>query len=162
MGSDDDESRMLAFVASCDDPEKLRTIEENARKRGADALADAAFRRRVSVLPSERPGTVEHDFWRSVHTLEAVLTEERGRTTRLSRTRQKIGRVGVRRTLADWALARKKTEGFDMLRERGMPEFLGEAVVLRHPGEFESDVLDAARNRLQASDVDIAKVTAYR
>ena len=159
MGSDD-ESRMLTFVASCDDPEKLRTIEENARKRGADALADAAFRGRVSVLPSERPGTVEHDFWRSVHALEAVLTEERGRTTRLSGTRQKVGRVGVHRTLADWA--RKKTSGFDMLLERDMPELLGEAVVLRHPDEFESNVLDAARNRLEASGVDIAKVTAYR
>ena len=161
MGSDD-ESKMLDFVASCNDPEKLRTIEENARKRGADALADAAFRRRVSVLPSERPGTVEHDFWRSIHTLEAVLTEERGRTTRLSRTRQKIGRVGVRQTLADLALARKKAEGFDMLLERDMPELLGEAVVLRHPDEFESNVLDDARNRLEAFGVDIAKVTAYR
>ena len=162
MGSDDDESKMLAFVASCNDPKKLRTIEENARKRGADALADAAFRRCVSVLPSERPGTVEHDCWRSIHTLEAVLTEERGKTTRLSRTRQKVDRVGVHRTLADWALARKKTKGFDMLLERDMPEFLGEAVVLRHPDKFESNVLDAARNRLEASGVDIAKVTAYR
>ena len=161
MGSDD-ESRMLDFVASCDDPEKLRTIEENARKRGADALADAAFRRRVSVRPSERPGTVEHDFWRSVYALEAVLTGERGKTTRLSYTRRKVGDVGVHRTLADWALALKKTSGFDMLLERDMPELLGEAVVLRHPDEFESNVLDAARKRLEASGVDIAKVTAYR
>lgn len=28
-----------------------------------------AVMRRVSVLLSERPGTVEHDFWRSVHAL---------------------------------------------------------------------------------------------
>ncbi len=109
-----DESGMLAFVASCDDPEKLRAIEENARKRGAETLVDAAFRRRVSILPSERPGTVEHGFWRSVHALEAVLTEERGRKTRLSRTRQKVDRVGVRRVLADWALDQEKTDGFDL------------------------------------------------
>lgn len=38
-----------------------------------------AVTRRVSVLLSERPGTVEHDFWRSVHTPEEVRTEERGR-----------------------------------------------------------------------------------
>ena len=152
---------MLAFIASCDDPEKLCAIEENARKRGADALADAAFRRRVSVLPSERPGTVEHDFWRSVHTLEAVRSEERGRKTPLSRTRQKVDRVGVRRVLADWALDRKKTKGFYMLLERNMPELLGEAVVLRHPDEFEADVMAAARNRLESSGVDIAKVMAF-
>ena len=84
---------MLAFVASRDDLEKLRAIEGNARKRDADAPADAAFRGRVSVLPSERPGTVEHDRWRSVHTLEAVRTGERGRTTRLARTRRKVGRA---------------------------------------------------------------------
>ena len=161
MGSTVDEAEMLAFVASCDDPEKLRTIEKNARKRGADALADAAFRRLVSVLPSERPGTVEHDFWRSVHTLEEVLTEERGKKTPLSRTRRKVDRVGVRRTLADWALKPEKTTGFDMLLERNMPELLGEAVILRHPDEFETDVVGAARTRLEASGVDIAKVTAY-
>ena len=161
MGSTVDKSEMLAFVASCDDPEKLRTIEKNARKRGADALADAAFRRLVSVLPSERPGTVEHDFWRSVHTLEEVLTKERGRKTPLSRTRRKVDRVGVRQTLADWVLKPEKTTGFDMLLERNMPELLGEAVILRHPDEFETDVVGAARTRLEASGVDIAKVTAY-
>lgn len=151
MGSTIDESKMLAFVASCDDPEKLRTIEENARKRGADTLADAAFHRRVSVLPSEQPGTVEHDFWRSVHTLEAVRTEERGRKTLLSRTRRKVDRVGVRQTLADWALKPEKTTGFDMLLERNRSELLGEAVILRHPDEFETDVVVAARTRLEAS-----------
>ena len=71
-------SRMFEFVSSCDDPEKLRTIVRNARKRGADALADAAFRKLVSILPSEEPGTVEHDFWRTIHSFEHVLTEERG------------------------------------------------------------------------------------
>lgn len=76
-----------------------------------------AITRRVSVLPSERPGTVEHDFWRSVHTLGAVRTEERGRETLLSRARQKVDRVGVRRTLADWALKPEKTTGFGMLPE---------------------------------------------
>ena len=88
-----DPSRMLEFVSSCDDPEKLRVIIENARRRGATELADSAFRRLVSILPSEQPGTVEHDFWRTVHTFEHVLTEENGRTTRLSRTRQKVHRA---------------------------------------------------------------------
>ena len=158
----DDEARMLAVVAACDDPEKLRTIEANARKRGADGLVDASFRKRVEILPSENPGTLEHDFWRSVYTLETVLTEERGRKTRLSRTRQKVDRMGVHQTLADWALKEGTTDGFDMLLERGMPEFCGEAVVLRHPDEFESHIVAAARHHLEAADVDIAEVTAYR
>ena len=35
----------------------------------------------------------------------------------LSRTRQKVDRVKVRQTLADWALKSEKTTGFDMLPE---------------------------------------------
>ena len=158
----DDESRMLAFVASCDDPEKLRTIIKNARERGAHNLADAAFRKRVSILPSEKSGTVEHDFWRTVYTFEAVLTEENGKTKRLSRPRRKAKRDGVRKTLIDWALSSKATDGFNMLLERTMPELLGEAIILRHPDEFDSDVVTAARNRFEAADIDITKVTAYR
>ena len=153
---------MIEFVSSCDDPEKLRRIIENARKREADALADAALRKLVSVLPSERPGTVEFDFWRTIHSFEHVLTEERGRTTKLSRTRQKVQRVGVVQTLIDWALDTKQTDGFLMLLERNMPELAGEAIILRHPDKFEQFVVSAARARLEAAGVDTAAVAAYR
>ena len=71
-------SRMFDYVSSCDDPNKLRNIIKNARERGVDALAEAAFRRLVSILPSEEPGTVEYDFWRTIHSFEYVLTEENG------------------------------------------------------------------------------------
>ncbi len=155
-------SRMFEFVSTCDDPSKLRTIIKNAHKRGVDALADAAFRRLVSILPSEKPGTVEYDFWRTIYSFEYVLSEERGRTTRLSRTRQKVQRVGVVQTLIDWALDTKQTEGFRMLLERCMPELTGEAIVLRHPFQFDAAVVSAARVRLETSGVDAAAVSAYR
>ena len=157
-----DLSRMLDFVGACEDPGQLRTIVANARKRGGTDLADAAFRRLVTILPSEQPGTVEHDFWRTVHTFELVLTEERGRSTRLTRTRQKAGRVGVHQTLIDWALGKTESEGFAMLMERGLPELAGEAIVLRHPDGFESEVVGAAQARLEAAGVDVDAATAYR
>lgn len=119
-------------------------------------------RKRVAILPSEKPGTLEHGFWRSVNTREAVLTGERGRITRLSRTRQKVDRVRVLRTLADWALKRGMVDGFDMLLEQDIPEFLDEGVVLRHPDKFGADIVAAARNRLEAAGVGMAKATAYR
>lgn len=109
-----DHSKTLAFIAQCDDVEKLRSLIKNARDRGVSVVADAAFRRLVSLVPSEQPGTVEHDFWQTIHAFEYVLTEERKRTTRLSRTRQKVGRVGVVQTLRDWALDDKETDGFKM------------------------------------------------
>jgi hypothetical protein len=54
----------------------------------------------------------------------------------------------VVQTLKDWAISDKETDGFRMLLDRGMPELTGEAIVLRHPGSFEPQVLTAARRRL--------------
>lgn len=154
--------RMLKFVDTCNNPEQLRTLVKNARNRGATDLAEAAFRRLVKILPSEQPGTVEHDFWRTVHSFEEVLSEERGRTTRLSRTRQKVSRVGVRQTLIDWALSKTETEGFTMLLERGLADLAGEAIILRHQDGFDAEVVRAARARLEASGVNTEAVVAHR
>ena len=150
-----DHSKILAFIAQCDDSEKLRSITRHARDQGQAALADTAFRKLISLVPAERPGTVEHDFWQTIHAFEYVLTEEREKTTRLTRTRQKVARVGVVQTLKDWALSDKETDGFRMLLERGMPELTGEAIVLRHPDKFEPHIIDAASWRLSNAGVDV-------
>jgi hypothetical protein len=149
-----DNSKVIDQIAKCDDPDKLRIWIQNAKKQDADDVADAAFRKLVSIVPSEKPGTVEFDFWQMVNALEQTLTEERGKTTRLARTRQKVERVGERQVLTDWAFGKSETKGFGMLLERGMPEFTGEAIVLKHSGEFEADVVAAARKRLEDSGVD--------
>jgi len=156
-----DQAKMLEFVSRCQDPENLRSIIKNARERGATELANAAFRKLISILPQERPGTVEHDFWQTIHAFEHALTEERGKTTRLARTRQKVARVGVLKTLEDWALSSKETDGFTMLLERGMPELTGEAIVLRHGRQFGTQVVVAARQRLEAAGVDITTLPEH-
>lgn len=150
--------RMLDFVARCDDPEQLRTVIRNAKTQNQLELADAAFRRLVSILPAEQPGTVEHDFWQTIHAFEHILTEERGKTTRLSRTRQKVARAGVVQTLTDWANDKKETDGFRMLIDRAMPELTGEAIVLRHPDQFDEDTVASARARLEHASVDPSSV----
>jgi hypothetical protein len=150
-----DHTRMLGLIAVCDDARKLRSWMENARNKGQKDLEYAAFRRLITILPKEKPGTVEHDFWRTVHAFEHVLSEERGKTTRLSRTRQKVARVGEVETLKDWAVGTKGTDGFAMLIERRMPELTGEAIVLRHAEQFDSPVVAAARRRLEQAGVDI-------
>lgn len=150
-----DHRKILAFVAACDDAGKLGLLVRNARAQGVAEVADAAFRKLVALVPAERPGTVEHDFWQTVHAFEFSLSEERGKTTRLSRTRQKVAKVGVVQTLRDWATGTQETAGFKMLLERGMPEFTGEAITLRHPEHFEPATLDAARQRLTVAGVDL-------
>jgi hypothetical protein len=153
-----DPTKILDLIATCDDPEKLRSWITNARKAGDNRIADAAFRRLISVLPKEKPGTVEHDFWQTIHAFEHVLSEERGKTTRLARTRQKVTRVGEVQTLKDWALSSKSTDGFTMLLQRNMPELTGEAIVLRHANQFGADVLSAANQRLVQAGVDTSSL----
>lgn len=151
-----DDAKLLAQIEACDDATKLRSWINNARRSARQDIADAAFLKLVSILPKEEPGTVAYDFWQTIHAFEHVLSDERGKTTRLARTRQKVARVGEVQTLRDWALSAKSTDGFSMLLERRMPELTGEAIILRHSDQFDKEVVAAARKRLQAAGVNIA------
>jgi hypothetical protein len=152
------DAKILAFVERCENPGELESLIKNATKLGNALVAEAAFRKRVSLVPAERPGSVEHDFWQMVQAFEFTLSEERGKNTRLSRTRQKVEKTGVVQTLRDWAAGSQETSGFRMLLERGMPEFTGEAITLRHRDLFEPPVLEAAQRRLAAAGVDLSSL----
>jgi hypothetical protein len=138
----------LDYIATCRDPDKLRQISANAQKQGNEAVREAARRRLYEVLPAEQPGTLEYEVWQSIHALEDTLSDERGQTIRLSRTRQKIKRDTEAQTVADLILKRA-SEGFHMLVERNLPELTFEAVALKHPDRFEDHVLEAALVRLR-------------
>lgn len=153
-----DTSKVMAIIESSDDPEKLRRLMENARRMNVREVEKAVFRRLVQIMPEQAPGTVEHDFWRSIYALEQALREERGKTVLLSRTRQKIARVGVMQTLRDLAMSRTPSQGFGMLIDRGMPELTAEAVVLRHRDSFDNKVVDAALARLEVAGVDVERL----
>ncbi|MBA3811168.1 MAG: hypothetical protein H0X27_05900 [Caulobacteraceae bacterium] len=146
-----DHSRILAYIAACRDKDELSNLMANARRQGARTVEDAAFRRLVAVVPDAEPGSLEHDFWTVIQAFELVLSQERRKTVRLSRTRQKVKRVGVAQTLADFATG-KPTEGFAMLKARGMLELSGEAVILKHPAQFAPAIVNAARVRLASEN----------
>ena len=143
-------ARALALIAGCDDPEKLKRMAANARRLGEADVQRAASLKLYTVLPSAEPGTLEHDVWRSIHALEGALREERGRTTLLGRTRQKIARDGELRTVADLVRG-NASDGFRMLMGRQMVDHTFDAVALRHRALFEEDVLTAAAERLRAA-----------
>lgn len=149
-----DNTKALAAIASATNPEKLRTLRENAQRLGDAEVEHAAFKRLIEILPEEAPGSIEHDFWKTIFAFEELLRDERGKTVRLSRTRQKIDRVSVMQTLMDFAISKKPTEGFNMLIERGLPELTGEALVLKHSSHFDPAVVAAAKSRLQEAGVD--------
>lgn len=148
------ERTVLAQIETIKDPSKLRALIANARRLKSHQVEAAAFGRLCFVQPEATPGTVEHDVWQAIHALEEMLMQERGKTVRLSRTRQKIARHGEAKTASDLTLKPEPSAGFHDLVKRNHPELLFEAVVLKHPKTFGDDVLAAATMRLSEAGID--------
>ena len=153
------ERNALAQIETIEDPARLRNLIENARRQKSHVVEAAAFQRLCFVQPEATPGTIEHDVWQSIHALEEMLLEERGRTTRLSRTRQKIARHGEAKTASDLTMKADASAGFRDLLARGHPELTFEAIVLKHPKTFDEEVQEAAEARLRDAGVDTSKFT---
>lgn len=156
--TDDKAERVVRIIENCSDPEKLRQFAVNAHRDGIAAVARAAELRLYQVLPKAKPGSFEHDVWRSIYALEDQLTSERGKTTRLGRTRPKIAQVGELETVKDLILRKKASEGFFMLIDRQMSELTFEAVALRHPDRFDDSVLEIAAARLRSVGVKVDRL----
>lgn len=148
------ERSALTQIEISDDPDKLRAYISNARRLKSIVVERAAFARLCLVQPEATPGTVEHDVWQSIHALEEMLRDERGKTVRLSRTRQKITRDGEAKTAADLTLKPQVSKGFLDLIERGFPNLTFEAVVLSHPKTFDKEVQEAAHVRFEDAGID--------
>ncbi len=138
----------LKHIEACDNVADLQKVAANAKRHAAKSVFNAAKIKLYALLPQQDPKTFEYDVWRSIYTLEDTLTEERGRTTRLSRTRQKIARESELKTVKDLVLG-KPSDGYRMLIERDLKEYTFEALVLRHEALFDDDVIAAAKARLE-------------
>ena len=154
-------ARILDHIERCDDPAKLRRFMKNAQQRGAADVYNAAFQRLITVQPSAQVGTIAHDVWRTIYAFEELLKEERGKTVRLSRTRQKIQGDGEVKTAMDLTLKRTPSDGFRMLKDRGILELSFEALVVARAEHFPSNVVDAARSRLETEGMDIQLAHDY-
>jgi 4-hydroxy-3-methylbut-2-en-1-yl diphosphate synthase IspG/GcpE len=148
----------LRIIQDSNDAEELKRLMDRALEMDVPSIYDAAFAKRLSLLADDAPGTVSHDLWKSIHALEQIRSEEAGKTIRLSRTRQKLKRVGVMKLLEDFAMHKSSTDGFDILIARSLPELTGEAIVLRHQQHFSDEVVTAARARLDNVGVDVDKL----
>lgn len=131
------------------DRDKLRNWLANARRLGREDVYRDAFRQLCRVEGRNLDDPLDAEFAAVMRALEEALTEEAGKTKRLNRTRQKLGRAGVRKTLSDLALKPQPSMGFLKLLEFGMADMSAEALILKYATEFDGSVVGAARSRLK-------------
>jgi hypothetical protein len=131
------------------DKGKLRNWMANAKRLGRMDVYNDALRQLCRAEGRNIDDPLESEFAAVMRALEEALTEQSGRTKRLSRTRQKLARAGVRKTLADLALKLQPSMGFLKLVEFGMADMSAEALILKYASEFETEVVLAAKERLE-------------
>ncbi len=136
-----------AKIAKLDDPEALRSLMVNARRLEREDIYWLAFRQLCSLEGMHFEDAMERDFYDVLNAYEELLTEKNGRTTRASRTRQKLKKKGVQQCLVDWAMG-PPTDEFTLLREKGMAELTAEYLVVKYEDRFPPEAVEAARERL--------------
>jgi hypothetical protein len=135
------------------DRDKLKSWMKNAKRLGRDDVYQAAFRQLCRAEGRNIDDPLEAEFAMVMRALEQALSEEAGKTKRLSRTRQKLDRVGTRQTLADLALKSQPSLGFLKLVEFQMADMSAEALVVKYRDQFEPHVVRAANDRLVAHGI---------
>ncbi len=128
--------------------EEARNYLENVRRLDRKDLYPDAFRRLCELEGKDHSDPLVVDFWRAIAAAEEVLREQRGKTVRLNRTRQKIERVGEHKTVEDLALKKNASDGFAILTDAGLADLTAEYLVLVYRDRFSEKAVEAARTRL--------------
>lgn len=146
-----DYTKILETISTCKDASKLNNYIDNAVRKNAPIVRDAAMRQLASLAPKYEQGTLEHDFWKTIKTYELVLREDEKTTVNLFKTRKKAETEGIEKTLSDWVVNKSHSWVFNSLVEIGKPGLTGESVVLRYQKHFDEAVVEAAQERLNPS-----------
>jgi hypothetical protein len=144
---------MAKPISKYTDPKELRNLMANAKRLKRDDVWREAFLRLCSLEGGDQADPLHHDFYATLAAYEELLTEKNGRTTRASRTRQKLKNKGVVECLEDWATASVGTDGFNLLVSLGMVELTGEYLVMKYPHRFSQQAVDAASARMASATV---------
>ncbi len=135
------------------DREALRTLMANAKRLGEKEVWRGAFQRLCALEGRDQTDPLHRDFYETLAAYEQLLTDKNGRTTKASRTRQKLKNKGVVQCLEDWAISTTPTEGFGLLIENGLVKLTGEFLVLKYPDRFSALAVATARARLDSFGV---------
>ena len=135
------------------DVAKLRNLLANAEKQGISELAFRCRARIAEVRSQPYSEGIEREFWNAIFIAEEIASQKNGKPTRLSRTRDKVKRVGVLRTVMDLAENAKTSPGFRLLIDARRPDLTAEAIVLRNRSDFSDDQIRASEIKLANAGV---------
>jgi hypothetical protein len=138
-------------VARLTTPEECEQFAINVQSRLPD-LARAARRRAVEFRAASHGAVseAEREALEAVYAYERVLSMNRGKKVRASRTWQMIDRHGIIGAVERAVSRPAETTGYRALVEMGMQDFAFEAVVVRHPELFSQEAVNRSAERLKA------------
>jgi hypothetical protein len=146
---------MTKPISEFTNAKSLQAIMANAKRLGANDVWREAFRRLCALAGLDEADPLHRDFYETLAAYEQLLTEKNNRTTRATRTRQKLANKGIVQCLEDWAVSSTPTDGFELLVANGLAELTGEYLVLKYHDRFSHRAVAAARLRL-ADQIDRA------
>lgn len=137
-------------IARLETPEECEQLAINVADRSPE-LAQAARSRAVELRAAKHGAATvaEQEALEAVYAYEKVLSENRGKTVRATRTWQMIERHGIIKAVERAVNRKEVTTGYTTLVKMGMQDFAFEAVVCRHPTVFSSEALKRSQERLK-------------
>jgi hypothetical protein len=139
-------------------PAACRTVMARAKAKGLDDVYQAVFQRYCELVghaADDPADPLVRGFFETLAAYEQLLTERNGRNTPASRTRQKIANKGVHQSLIEWTQGSNETEGFELLVEKGLPQYTGEYLVVRYASRFPAEIVALAQDRLIKHGIEL-------
>jgi len=147
------EAAALKQIAKSTSVDDMRRTRENAKGK-SELVRQAALERLIDIAALDYEDPVARDCWRMVFTIEELRRDSGRKVWRMNKLRPKIDRDGERAALEYCAL--NKTDGFQEVLDYGLPHFLAEAIVQRHPNAFSDEVRAKAARRLSEAGVALS------
>jgi hypothetical protein len=143
---------MNDIVSKLKTPEECIQVQKNASVRGRPDLVIAARKKEVELRAHQRGASsdVERECLEAVYAYEQVLSTQKGKKVRASRTWQMIERHGIIQAVERAVNRKDETTGYTSLLEMGLEDFTFEAVILRHRNSFSPDAVLRSEERINA------------
>lgn len=140
-----EDRKRVSYLKTRDDCAQLA---ENAGEKFPHLVVAARQRSvEVQVNAMNLDSVLRRDIWSVVYAQEEAIYVRNGRRLRASRTLGCIANRGELGAVA-YIVTQSGGESFEYLNSLGLGNYTFEAVVLRHPEHFASDVVEEARRKL--------------